>query len=142
MQANHDHPVRVLIVDDSLVVRDVISELLSQQPGIQVVGTAADPYEARAQIKALRPDVLTLDIEMPRMDGVTFLRNLMRLHPLPVVMLSSLTHDGADITLEALEAGYLDSISRRFKGERKDLATALGVSERTLYRKLRSGGVE
>lgn len=112
MQANHDHPVRVLIVDDSLVVRDVISELLSQQPGIQVVGTAADPYEARTQIKALRPDVLTLDIEMPRMDGVTFLRNLMRLHPLPVVMLSSLTHDGADITLEALEAGAVDFIAK------------------------------
>lgn len=112
MQNHSEHPIRVLIVDDSLVVREVIRELLSQQPGICVVGTAADPYEARAQIKALRPDVLTLDIEMPRMDGVTFLRNLMRLHPLPVVMLSSLTHEGADVTLEALEAGAVDFIAK------------------------------
>ncbi|SIQ91322.1 protein-glutamate methylesterase/protein-glutamine glutaminase [Marinobacterium stanieri] len=112
MPTNANRPVRVLIVDDSLVVRDVISELLGQQSTIEVVGTAADPYEARQQIKALQPDVITLDIEMPRMDGVTFLRNLMRLHPMPVIMLSSLTHEGADITLEALEAGAVDFIAK------------------------------
>lgn len=105
-------PVRVLIVDDSLVVREVVTELLDRQAGIEVVGTAADPYEARELIKSLRPDVLTLDVEMPRMDGVTFLRNLMRLHPLPVVMLSSLTHEGAEVTLDALEAGAVDFIAK------------------------------
>ncbi|MBP0049425.1 chemotaxis response regulator protein-glutamate methylesterase [Marinobacterium sp. AK62] len=105
-------PIRVLIVDDSLVVREVVTELLDRQAGIEVVGTAADPYEARELIKSLRPDVLTLDVEMPRMDGVTFLRNLMRLHPLPVVMLSSLTHEGAEVTLDALEAGAVDFIAK------------------------------
>ncbi len=112
MPSNTNRPVRVLIVDDSLVVREVITEVLAQQADIEVVGTAADPYEARQKIKALQPDVITLDVEMPRMDGVTFLRNLMRLHPMPVVMLSSLTHEGADVTLEALEAGAVDFIAK------------------------------
>ncbi|MFW1678018.1 protein-glutamate methylesterase/protein-glutamine glutaminase [Pontibacter sp. JAM-7] len=104
--------VRVLIVDDSAVVRSVLSELLSMDPGIEVVGEAEDPYVARDKIKALRPDVLTLDIEMPRMDGLTFLKNLMRLNPMPVVMLSSLTNEGADETLQALELGAVDFISK------------------------------
>ncbi len=112
MPSNTNRPVRVLIVDDSLVVREVITEVLAQQADIEVVGTAADPYEARQKIKELQPDVITLDVEMPRMDGVTFLRNLMRLHPMPVVMLSSLTHEGADVTLEALEAGAVDFIAK------------------------------
>ena len=81
-------PVRVLVVDDSALVRALMSELLGADPGIEVVGTASDPYIARDKIKKLEPDVLTLDVEMPRMDGLTFLRNLMRLRPMPVLMVS------------------------------------------------------
>ncbi|MGH1462015.1 MAG: protein-glutamate methylesterase/protein-glutamine glutaminase [Neptuniibacter sp.] len=99
---------KVLIVDDSAVVRKVLSELLSGDPEIEVVATAVDPFDARDKIKEFRPDVLTLDIEMPKMDGITFLRNLMKLNPMPVVMLSSLTHQGADATLQALELGAVD----------------------------------
>ncbi|HSG02588.1 MAG TPA: chemotaxis response regulator protein-glutamate methylesterase [Marinobacterium sp.] len=99
---------RVLIVDDSTVVRAVLREMLSTDPEIEVVGEAADPYEARDKIKATNPTVLTLDVEMPRMDGITFLRNLMRLNPLPVIMLSSLTGEGAETTLQALEIGAVD----------------------------------
>lgn len=99
---------KVLIVDDSAVVRKVLMELLSSDPEIEVVATAVDPYDARDKIKEFRPDVLTLDIEMPKMDGITFLRNLMKLNPMPVVMLSSLTHKGAEATLQALELGAVD----------------------------------
>lgn len=105
-------PIRVLVVDDSAVVRQVLVEILSHDPQIEVVGTAVDPYDARQKIKDLKPDVLTLDIEMPRMDGVTFLRNLMRLRPMPVIMISTLTHEGADITLEALQVGAIDYIPK------------------------------
>ena len=103
---------RVLIVDDAEVVRQVLTEILSLDPSIEVVGTAVDPYDAREKIKQLRPDVITLDIEMPRMDGITFLKNLMKLNPMPVVMLSSLTHAGADATLQALELGAVDYIAK------------------------------
>lgn len=103
---------RVLIVDDSAVVRSVITELLTLDPSIEVVGSAVDPYDARDKIKLLKPDVLTLDIEMPKMDGITFLKNLMKLNPLPVVMLSTLTHEGADATLQALELGAIDYIAK------------------------------
>ena len=89
-------PCRVLIVDDSAVVRQMLTEILSSDPAIDVVGTAADPLLAREKIKRLAPDVITLDVEMPRMDGLAFLENLMRLHPLPVVMISSLTERGAE----------------------------------------------
>ena len=95
--------VRVLIVDDAALVRRMLTDILHTDPIIEVVGTASDPYIAREKIKRLHPDVLTLDVEMPRMDGLTFLRNLMRLHPLPVVMISSLTEQGADVTLQAME---------------------------------------
>jgi len=105
-------PIRVLVVDDSALIRNVVSELLSSDPQLEVVGTAVDPLDARDKIKQLNPDVLTLDIEMPRMDGITFLRNLMRLRPMPVVMLSTLTTQGADITLEALEIGAIDFIAK------------------------------
>ncbi len=104
--------IRVLIVDDSALIRQVLTELLSSDPDIEVVGAAPDPYIAREKIKALHPDVLTLDVEMPKMDGVTFLRNLMRLHPMPVVMVSSLTEAGADITLQALELGAVDFVTK------------------------------
>jgi len=104
--------IKVLIVDDSAVVRDVLSELLGSDPGIEVVGTAVDPIDAREKIKQCNPDVLTLDVEMPRMDGLTFLKNLMRLRPMPVVMISSLTTEAADTTLEALDIGAVDFIAK------------------------------
>lgn len=104
--------VRVLIIDDSALVRQILSEILSSDPAIDVVDTAADPYVARERIKKLNPDVLTLDVEMPRMDGITFLGNLMRLRPTPVIMVSSLTEGGADITLRALELGAVDFVTK------------------------------
>lgn len=109
---NLSPPCRVLIVDDSAVVRQMLTEILGSDPGIEVVGTAADPLLAREKIKRLAPDVITLDVEMPRMDGLAFLENLMRLHPLPVVMISSLTERGADTTLQALALGAVDFISK------------------------------
>lgn len=105
-------PIKVLIVDDSELIRSLLQEILAQDSAFEVVGTAADPYEAREKIKLLNPDVITLDIEMPRMDGITFLRNLMRLRPMPVLMISTLTTKGAEITLEALELGAIDFIAK------------------------------
>lgn len=104
--------IKVLIIDDSAVVRKLLTEILSSDPGIEVVGTAIDAYMAREKIKALSPDVLTLDVEMPKMDGLTFLSNLMRLHPMPVVMVSTLTEKGADVTLEALNLGAVDFVCK------------------------------
>ncbi len=104
--------VKVLVVDDSVLIRQLLSEILSSDPEIQVVGTAADPFIAREKIKLLNPDVITLDIEMPKMDGITFLKNLMRLRPMPVVMVSTLTQSGALVTLDALEIGAVDYISK------------------------------
>ena len=100
--------IRVLVVDDSALIRGVLKELLSQDPDIVVIGTAADPYIARQKIKELNPDVLTLDVEMPKMDGLTFLEKLMAGHPMPVVMVSSLTQEGCETTLRALELGAVD----------------------------------
>ena len=100
--------IKVLIVDDSAVVRKVLTEQIKRDPQIEVVGTAANPYIARDKILALKPDVLTLDIEMPLMDGVTFLRKLMKHHPLPVIIVSSLTPQGGDVAMEALEAGAVE----------------------------------
>jgi two-component system chemotaxis response regulator CheB len=104
--------IKVLIIDDSALIRQILTRILSAAPDIEVVGTAADPYIAREKIKRLTPDVLTLDVEMPRMDGLAFLRNLMRLHPLPVVMISALTTRGTDVTLQALEYGAVDFITK------------------------------
>jgi two-component system chemotaxis response regulator CheB len=104
--------IKVLIVDDSALVRKLLTEMLGKDRDIEIVGTAADPYAAREKIKALNPDVITLDVEMPRMDGVTFLENLMRLRPMPVVMVSSLTQQGADVTLRALELGAVDFVPK------------------------------
>lgn len=104
--------VKVLIVDDSAVVRQVLTEILKQDPLIEVIGVAQDPLIARQKIKALNPDVVTLDIEMPRMDGLTFLEKLMRLRPMPVVMVSTLTEAGADTTLRALELGAVDYVAK------------------------------
>jgi two-component system, chemotaxis family, protein-glutamate methylesterase/glutaminase len=104
--------IRVLIVDDSAIVRKVFSEELSKYPDIEVVGTAPDPYVARDKIVSLKPDVITLDIEMPRMDGLTFLRKLMKHYPVPTVVVSSLTTKGGKLTLEALDIGAVDVIAK------------------------------
>lgn len=104
--------IRVLIIDDSAVIRNIVNEVLSSDSDIEVVGEAKDPFVARELIKTLNPDVITLDVEMPKMDGITFLENLMRLRPMPVVMLSTLTTKGADITLRALELGAIDFIAK------------------------------
>lgn len=100
--------IKVLIVDDSAVVRQILGRELARDPEIEVIGTAADPYIARDKIVSLKPDVLTLDIEMPRMDGLTFLRKLMRHFPLPVIIVSSLTARGSELAMEALDSGALD----------------------------------
>lgn len=105
-------PVRVLVVDDSAVMRQMLTNVLTADPEIEVVGTAPDPHVARERIKALNPDVVTLDVEMPRMDGLTFLRKIMTLRPTPVVMVSSLTQAGAEVTLEALEIGAVDFVAK------------------------------
>jgi two-component system, chemotaxis family, protein-glutamate methylesterase/glutaminase len=104
--------IRVLVVDDSAIVRKVFTEELSKERGIEVVGTAPDPYVARDKIVMLKPDVVTLDIEMPRMDGITFLKKLMRYYPLPVIIVSSLTSKGSQLALEALSSGALEVISK------------------------------
>ncbi len=104
--------IRVLIVDDSAVVRKLASDALSADPEIEVVGTAIDPYMARDKLRELSPDVLTLDLEMPRMDGLTFLRLLMERKPMPVVVMSSLTQRGSDYALEALRLGAVDFIGK------------------------------
>jgi len=104
--------IRVLIVDDSAVVRKVFSNELSREKGIKVIGTAPDPYVARDKIVKLEPDVITLDIEMPRMDGITFLKKLMKYYPLPVIIVSSLTPKGGKMALEALASGALEVVSK------------------------------
>ncbi|MCH8151769.1 MAG: chemotaxis response regulator protein-glutamate methylesterase [Planctomycetes bacterium] len=104
--------VRVLIVDDSSIVRRVLSRELAKQPGIEVIGTAPDPYIARDKIATARPDVITLDIEMPRMDGLTFLRKIMKYHPIPTIIVSSLTPKGCDTAIACLEAGAIDVICK------------------------------
>jgi len=104
--------VRVLIVDDSATMRGLIRATLSRDPQIQIVGEAADPLEARQAIKALNPDVITLDVEMPNMNGLDFLERIMRLRPMPVVMVSTLTSKGAEATLNALELGAVDCIAK------------------------------
>lgn len=103
---------KVLIVDDSALIRSVMTEIISRQPDMQVVGVAPDPIVAREMIKQTNPDVLTLDVEMPRMDGLDFLEKLMRLRPMPVVMVSSLTERGSEITLRALELGAVDFVTK------------------------------
>jgi len=105
-------PYKVLIVDDSALMRQLLTQIINSDPDLEVVGSAADPYVARDKIKALNPDVLTLDIEMPRMDGLTFLEKLMRGHPMPVVMISSLTAKGAETTFRALSLGAVDYVSK------------------------------
>ncbi|MEA3545640.1 MAG: response regulator, partial [Thermodesulfobacteriota bacterium] len=102
--------IKVMVVDDSAVVRRTMSELLSSDPEIEVIATANDPFAAAARLKEEVPDVMTLDVEMPRMDGLTFLQKIMSQHPIPVVMCSSLTGKGTDTALKALEYGAIDII--------------------------------
>ena len=108
----HTKRIKVLVVDDSALVRSILSDVLARDPAIEVVGTASDAHIAREKIKKLNPDVLTLDVEMPKMDGLTFLHNLMRLRPMPVVMVSSMTERGAEVTLDALAMGAVDFLSK------------------------------
>ena len=103
---------RVVVVDDSALVRSLLSAIINRQPDMECVGTAADPLIAREMIRTLNPDVITLDVEMPRMDGIDFLGKLMRLRPTPVVMVSTLTERGADVTLRALELGAIDFVAK------------------------------
>ncbi|SRR6266581_599650 len=103
---------KVLIVDDSALIRTIMTEIINSQPDMEVVEAAPDPLVARELIKKLNPDVLTLDVEMPKMDGLDFLEKLMRLRPMPVVMVSSLTERGSDITLRALELGAIDFVTK------------------------------
>src|SRR5262249_22801805 len=131
---NMTSPVRVLVVDDSALMRQLISNLLSGDSEIEVVGTAPDPYVARERIKALNPDVVTLDVEMPHMDGVTFLRKIMALRPMPVVMISTLTQAGAEVTVEALEAGAVDFVAKPVN----DVASAMNELAGELQAKVKA----
>jgi two-component system chemotaxis response regulator CheB len=133
MLATTKKRIRVLIVDDSALVRRLLTDMLSSDRSIEVLGTASDAYMARDRIKALNPDVLTLDVEMPKMDGVTFLRNLMRLRPMPVIMVSSLTEHGADITLDALAVGAVDYLPK----PKIDIAATLGEYRDELVEKIK-----
>jgi len=121
-------PTRVLIIDDSAVVRRQLTEQLSRQPGIEVVGSAPDPYAGRDMIVELEPDALTLDIEMPRMDGLTFLRKLMKFHPMPVVVVSSVTPKGCDTAVACLEAGAIAVLAKPSQAYSiGDFSTELGA---------------
>ena len=104
--------IKVVIVDDSPLIQELLTTILSTDKGIQVMGCATDPYEAREMIKQYNPDVITLDVEMPKMNGITFLKNLMRLRPMPVLMISTLTAEGSQITMQALELGAIDFIQK------------------------------
>jgi two-component system chemotaxis response regulator CheB len=112
LQTTPARKIRVLVVDDSALVRKAISDALSADPEIEVVGSACDPYVAREKILRLHPDILTLDMEMPRMDGLTFLKILMAQHPLPVVVVSSLTQAGSKLAMDAIEAGAVDVLAK------------------------------
>ena len=124
---------RVLVIDDSALVRSLLTEIINRQPDMVTVGAARDPLQAREMIRATDPDVLTLDIEMPRMDGLDFLERLMRLRPTPVVMVSTMTERGAEVTLRALELGAVDFVAK----PKLDLAVGLREAGADLCDKIR-----
>lgn len=126
--------IKVLVVDDSALIRQVLKEIIDQQDDMETVGAAPDPIKARDMIKALRPDVLTLDVEMPRMGGLDFLEKLMRLRPMPVVMISSLTEAGSETTLRALELGAVDYIAK----PRLDIARGMRDYAELIAEKIRA----
>lgn len=135
--------VKALIVDDSALVRQMLTAILSSDPDIEVVGVAPDPYVAREKIKALNPDVVTLDIEMPKMDGLGFLERIMALRPMPVVMISSLSQAGAEVSLKALELGAVDVIgkptqdlSQGFEDKRDEIVSKVKAAARAKVRGL------
>lgn len=134
--------IKVLIVDDSALIRNLLKEIINSQPDMEVAGAAPDPLVARELIKQLNPDVLTLDVEMPKMDGLNFLEKLMRLRPMPVVMISSLTDRGSDVTFRALELGAVDfltkpkmDISHGLQGYSDDITDKIRAAARAKIRK-------
>ena len=131
------NPVRVLVIDDSPSMRAALSKILSVDPEIEVLGGAPEPFAAREMIKALNPDVVTLDIEMPGMDGLSFLEKIMRLRPMPVVMCSTLTARGTEATIEALRLGAVDCIAKP-SGNAADLARDGALLRRTVKSAARS----
>jgi len=129
--------IRVVVVDDSALVRSLLTEIINKQPDMECVGAANDPLIAREMIRELNPDVITLDVEMPRMDGLDFLSRLMRLRPMPVVMVSTLTEKGAEITMRALEMGAIDFVAK----PRIGVATALKDLSTEIVDKIRTASV-
>lgn len=125
--------IKVLIVDDSALIRQILTEIVNSQSDMRVVGAVGDPLIARERIKALNPDVITLDVEMPRMDGIAFLEKLMQLRPMPVVMISSLTGRGAHTTLRALELGAVDFVTK----PKIDIGTGMQAHADTIVEKIR-----
>ena len=116
--------IKVLVVDDSALVRSLLAGIINAQPDMSCIGAASDPLVAREMIRNLNPDVLTLDVEMPRMDGIDFLEKLMRLRPMPVVMVSTLTERGAEVTMRALELGAIDFVAKPKIGVSRGLSEA------------------
>ena len=125
--------IKVLIVDDSALIRSLLTEIINRQPDMMAVGAAPDPIVAREMIRNLNPDVLTLDVEMPRMDGIDFLEKLMRLRPMPVVMVSTMTQQGAEVTLRALELGAVDFVAK----PRLDVSKGMEAGAREIIEKVR-----
>ena len=126
--------VGVVVVDDSALMRKLLTSMLSEDPGIEVLGAAADPYAAREMIRRTNPDVLTLDIEMPKMDGLAFLEKIMSLRPMPVVMVSSLTQQGAEATIQALQLGAVEIIAK----PTSDLEAGLVGKQEEIVRKVKA----
>ncbi len=129
--------IRVIVVDDSALVRSLLSEIINRQRDMECIGTANDPLVAREMIRELNPDVITLDVEMPRMDGIDFLGRLMRLRPMPVVMISTLTERGAEVTMKALELGAIDFVAK----PRVGLASGLNELAAQIVDKIRVAAV-
>jgi len=127
------NPISVVVIDDSALIRKLLTEIINGQPGFKVVGAAPDPIVAREMIRSLNPDVITLDVEMPRMDGLDFLERLMRLRPMPVLMISTLTERGSEVTLRALELGAVDFITK----PKLDIASGMTEYAEQIGEKLR-----